>query len=536
MKRPQRWLILFLTAVAVAVALRLPRLDLRPMHGDEAIHAVKFGDLLEKGSYVYDPNEYHGPTLNFFTLVPAWLGGANNIQEVTDFTFRIVPVFFGVLTVLLLWLLADGLGKTATIIAAVFTAISPAFVFYSRYYIQEMLLVCFTLGIIACGYRYLKSRKVIWACLTGISMGLCHATKETCIIVFASIAAALVLTFLIDRRQSHKKITTIIKPRDGIIAIAAAVIVSALFYSSFFTNPTGVLDSIRTYLTYFDRGSGNSVHIHPWYYYLKMLIYWQYTAGPIWTEAVIILLAAAGIIAALVKKFDDANIHLLRFITFYTLIVTVVYSVVPYKTPWCLLGFHHGMILLAGIGAVAIVRLVPKVLPRLIIVLLLVATSGHLLWQSYLGNYKYYANSCNPYVYAHPTTDVYTVVEQLEELAQVHKDGKKMQIHFICPGCDYWPFPWYLRSFPNIGYWTEVTDEVTSASVIIASEKLGDQIIEKLDQLRPPGQKELYMRLFEKDIYLRPQNKLQGYIPFSLWNQLQQYRAGQTEKLPTKSQ
>ena len=194
------------------------------------------------------------------------------------------------------------------------------------------------------------------------------------------------------------------------------------------------------------------------------------------------------------------------------------------------------MILLAGIGVVAIVRLTPKVLPRLIIVLLLVGTSGHLLWQSYLGNYKYYTDCRNPYVYAHPTPDVYTVVEQLEELSQVHKDGKRIQIHFICPGCDYWPLPWYLRSFANIGYWTEVTDEVTNASVIIASEKLGDQIIAKLYELREPGQKELYMRLFEKDIYLRPQNKLQGYIPFSLWVQLQQYRAGQTEKQSTKSQ
>ena len=34
----------------------------------------------------------------------------------------------------------------------------------------------------------------------------------------------------------------------------------------------------------------------------------------------------------------------------------VVYSAIPYKTPWCLLGFLHGMILLAGVGAVVLVR------------------------------------------------------------------------------------------------------------------------------------------------------------------------------------
>jgi len=64
--------VLILAATIVALALRLPRLALRPMHGDEAVHADKFGDLLESGVYAYDPNEYHGPTLNYLTLVPAW--------------------------------------------------------------------------------------------------------------------------------------------------------------------------------------------------------------------------------------------------------------------------------------------------------------------------------------------------------------------------------------------------------------------------------------------------------------------------------
>jgi len=71
---------------------------------------------------------------------------------------RIVPVFFGVCLVLLLLLLIDGLGTAAAVYAAVLTAISAAMVFYSRYYIQEMLLVCFTFGAIVSGYRYAQSK------------------------------------------------------------------------------------------------------------------------------------------------------------------------------------------------------------------------------------------------------------------------------------------------------------------------------------------------------------------------------------------
>ena len=58
----------------IALALRLPGLAKRPMHGDEAVNAVKIGEDEGKG-YRYDPHEYHGPTLNYFSLIPAWLGG-----------------------------------------------------------------------------------------------------------------------------------------------------------------------------------------------------------------------------------------------------------------------------------------------------------------------------------------------------------------------------------------------------------------------------------------------------------------------------
>jgi len=127
-----------LLVALVALALRLTRLTNRPMHGDEAVNAVKFGDLLEEGFYRYDPHEYHGPTLNYLTLIPAWLGSAEKLAQVGEFTLRIVPVFFGILLVLMPLLLTRGLGKTVVILAVAFTAVSPAMVFYSRYYIHEM--------------------------------------------------------------------------------------------------------------------------------------------------------------------------------------------------------------------------------------------------------------------------------------------------------------------------------------------------------------------------------------------------------------
>jgi len=437
---------------------------------------------------------------------------------------RIVPVFFGVSLVLLVLLIGRGLGSSAAAYAAVLTAISPAMVFYSRYYIMEMLLVCFTFGAIVFGYRYTQSRKVAWAILAGMSMGLMHATKETCIIAFGSMFLALGMTLLMRRAKgSIVNAVRAVKPSHFLAFLAAGVVASSLFYSSFLSNPRGILDSVLTYTNYFDRADNNTLHIHPWYYYIKMLMYCRYFDGPRWSEALIVLLALVGFAAAMIKKgLSSANIHLVRFIGFYTLILTVVYSLIPYKTPWCMLSFLHGMILLAGVGAVVLVKLLPNVIPRLIILLLIFESSVFLTWKAYQSNYEYYSDSRNPYVYAHPTDEVFTIAQRIEEMARVHPDGYKMHIQVICPGKDYWPLPWYLRRFEyeTIDWWESVDNSVASAPLIICSPEVEAALTNKLYALTPFEQRQMYMFLFDEPYYmwLRPKVKLLGFVRKDLWD------------------
>ncbi len=543
--------VLILGATIVAAALRLPRLAQRPMHGDEAIHAEKLGRLLEDGYYRYDPHEYHGPTLNYLTLIPAWLSSAKNLTQVTEVTLRIVPVLLGMLLVLLSLLVLDGLGRTAAACAAFLTAISPAMVFYSRYYIMEMLLVCFTFGAMVCGYRYARSRNLVWALLAGAFLGLMHASKETCVIAFGSMLLALLLVLRTARRADRSALDGIktVKPWHLIAGLAAAAIVSTLFYSSFFSHPAGILDSVRTYATYWDRAGHSSLHIHPWYYYLRMLLYFRYGTGPAWSEAFIVLLAVAGCVVAVSKRrLPGSDLLLLRFVALYTLIMTVIYSVIPYKTPWCLLGFLHGMILLAGVGAAAMIELAPSlvtgidvsrrmliaaaatiklppnVLARTVIIVLLAASGGHLAWQAYLANYVYYADSRNPYVYAHPTTEVFTVANRVQELAQAHPDGRDMDIQVICPGRDYWPLPWYLRSFRRVGWYEEVPAGRPSAPVIIISLSVEAALTKKLYEQTPLELRQMYMYMFDEPYYvwLRPKVKLIGLARKDLWERFRQ--------------
>ena len=290
---PFRWYhtLLFLAALAAAAAFRVPRLDLRPMHGDEANQAIKTGILLETGRYEYDPFEHHGPTLYYFTLPILRLCGVHTIEDCTEPMLRALPVIFGIATVALLWLLRDALGPWATVWAALFLAISNALVYYSRYYVQETLLVCFTLGALAFGWRYLRRPCFGWAVCTGLCIGLMHATKETCVVLFAAIAAALALECMLAWRAGRLPRLRRIHAGHVAVAVFAAAVVSLTLFSSFCTHARGPLDSILTYTSYLHRAEGAgsaALHDKPWHYYLTLLAYTYHGEGPRWTEGLLL--------------------------------------------------------------------------------------------------------------------------------------------------------------------------------------------------------------------------------------------------------
>src|SRR4030066_150046 len=86
---------LFLCAVLGALLFRVVRLDVRPMHHDEANQAVKFGALLERGEYRFDPGDHHGPSLYYFTLPAARDPGARAPAKPSETTPRRGPGPFG---------------------------------------------------------------------------------------------------------------------------------------------------------------------------------------------------------------------------------------------------------------------------------------------------------------------------------------------------------------------------------------------------------------------------------------------------------
>jgi len=163
----------------------------------------------------------------------------------------------------------------------------------------------------------------------------------------------------------------------------------------------------------------------------------------------------------------------------YCAAVTVLFSLIPYKTPWNLLPFYQPMILLAGVGAAALFRWARRPVARALLALALAAGAAHLGHQCYLANFVYPADVRNPYVYAHTSTAVRRMIDSIDAIAAVHPDGENMLIRVIQPDGDYWPLPWLLRGYTRVGYWTDMP-ETPDAPVIIADPRLGPALDERL--------------------------------------------------------
>jgi uncharacterized protein (TIGR03663 family) len=502
-----------LLTVAIAFALRCPQPTARPMHNDEAVNTIKFRKLWEQGTYKYDPAEFHGPTLPYFTLAWAKLSGApKDFVQFSESNFRTLTILFGVGLILLLPLIADGLGRRAALCAGLFTAVSPAMVFYSRYYIHEMLLVFFTFLALAAGWRYTQRPKLAWAILAGIALGLMDATKETFVFTLVAAAIAFVANEFWRRRIDA---ATVAKPpkfkfNHLVLAAVAWLAVATILFSSFFTDAAGPLDSLRTYLPWTHRVEGASPHIHPRNFYLERLLFYHTTRGPIWSEGLIFIFACVAVVAVFRHKLPTGcNANFIRFLALYTIVLTVLYSVIPYKTPWCLLSFWHGMILLAGVGAVTLIERASSRFRRTAFAALLIIGTVQLSLEAWQVSVVRPTKPGNPYAYSQTSPDVLELTDQVEALARATPDGHQMVVKVIAPDSGYWPLPWYLRDFNKIGWWNEVPSD-PYAPVMIVSTKLNagldadkTHIMTGIFQLRPDAFFELYVDTNLWSNYLR---------------------------------
>jgi 4-amino-4-deoxy-L-arabinose transferase-like glycosyltransferase len=342
------------------------------------------------------------------------------------------------MAVLLVWIMVRPLGLWPALLAALLLAMAPAAVYYSRYFIQETLLVTFTLGAFVCGRAWWDRRGLGWAVGTGVCLGLMLATKANALVCVVAACLALAACRRMERTPW----------REVAIVGAVSAFVAAAFYSSFGGNWGGVRDALVTPFTMLGRvAGGESGHEKPWWYYLRLFVY-QKQGGYVWDESLLLLPALVGAVLGWRRG------GLPRFIAVYTGVMVAVFSLAPYKTPWQVINFVPGICILAAIALSSVRRWVA-------IPLALIVVAG-LGWQMRQAVYLRPADERNPFAYVHTVPDMLKV----PAIAAAVPAGVVKVI-----GREYWPLPWYLRARPVVGFWTEPPVDCDGVLVFVEADQ-----------------------------------------------------------------
>lgn len=329
-----RWAI-FLALSLLALAIRLPQLGARPMHTDEAINAYLTGELLAGEGFHYDSKDRHGPAL--YALAEPWAKGlgARQFSDLTESQLRRLPVLIGCLTILMLGAGVEMFGFIPCLVAAILFAVAPIPVYYSRYFIHETLFVAATLGLILSGWRAWHSQSLMAAALAGLCAALMFTSKETAVIHFFALGVVAVCAGWLPPRAKRPPLKVMA------VVVGVAVLVSVALFTWFGRN-WAVFTELAHAVSRFAGRAGGEGHEKPFGYYFTLL-------DPMW---VLFIVAIGGVYAAIWEATHQTG-KAPVLLVIYGGVVVLVYSAIPYKTPWLALNLWLPLALACGLGVAA---------------------------------------------------------------------------------------------------------------------------------------------------------------------------------------
>lgn len=515
--------------IVTATILRFYDLLLKPFHHDEGVNGFFLVTLFRSGTYQYDPQNYHGPTLYYFALASSYLFGLN------DFGVRFVTAIFGVLCVVLILFLRRYLGTIGALTAAMLIALSPGMVFISRYFIHEMLFVFFTLAVPFCAIKFIERGRagsvatgamaiLLLICLlpgtlnltaqiggtepeTKIIVGIMFFIVEVVIVVLLTQslllwengrpiylllgAACAALTFATKETAFISFGTMLIavfcvatwlkiwQPGKNNIWREPVELGLKNFRLSFAEPNSLVLTAILCFLVF---GYVNALFFSSFFTFPEG-INRAFEAYSLWTQTgskdhtqngffayLKWLWTMEGMLLALgalgtLIAFGKAKHRFAIFAALWAWGLFAAYSIIPYKTPWLAINFVLPLGLIAGYGINELATSHQQ-WKRGAAAFLAAVAFGTAAYQSINLNFYRYDDDSRPYVYAHSKREFNDLIKNIRRAAEVSGRGKEASILIVSP--DYWPMPWSLREYSGTAFFGRI-QPAENAEVIVGS-------------------------------------------------------------------
>ena len=365
------------------------------------------------------------------------------------------------------------IGGAGVLAAAALWAVNPMALWFHRDFIHETLFVAALTALLLCGWRALHDRAWRWSLCAGFAAGLAISCKETFIIHAAVLGlAALAGGAWPAFRQGPPRAA--LARIAGAGAVTLAVVIAA--YTWMGRHPSGPIDLATSFARLTQRAGGEG-HEKPWHYYPDLLARDGAT--------LLTILGALVAVGLLARHGRGRWAFFLAVACFGTL---AAYCAIPYKTPWLVLGVLPPAALLTGAlinratwRALHEVLPSPAVSPALLMggpVLLGAAlVMGALRSHHLVTNAR--AEILAPYAYAHTAGGLLKLPRRLDALKL-----KRDQARIAVVASDPWPLPWYLRRWPNTGFWQPGQDP-GKADVYITESDVDPALTRRLSGRRP---------------------------------------------------
>ena len=443
----RRQLLLPVLIMLLGAVLRLLFLDIKPPHFDEGINGWFCDQMAIKGYYSYDPTNYHGP-LHFYVLYGFLQLFGRNL-----WALRVPVVIVSLLTIFWLFLFRPFFGRAVTLLAALGMAIAPAFVFYNRYSIHETWLVFFMVlsywGFL--GVSKSQNPGHWWGLVLGLTGMI--LTKETYVIHVASFVIAFALLSILRRFKQGSEERAEKRPNIPILHLFSAILVGLFliifFYSGNFRHWQGLTGLVQSLSPWTKTGVDAAGHaktdydlfpILPQIPAFKVNWYWlKLFSAYEW-------FALGGLIFS-IRFWFGGNVGL-RLLSIYSAGVLAIYSLIPYKTPWCIISIEWPLLILGGALIVWIAEHSKKLI-AVAVSLLLFAQSA---WGMTRLNFFKFDDPKQMYVYVQTFRDYRKLIDPILEKASKDPDEYSKMSGLILLS-SYFPIPWLLGDFSDVGYY-----------------------------------------------------------------------------------
>ena len=448
----------------VAILTRFVMLDSRPMDHDESIHAYLSYEILRLKSYKYDP-AYHGPFLYFSTALLFHILGDS------EFTSRLIPVFFSIIGVFTAYNFKRWIGRGAYILAFLML-FSPSLLYYSRYLRNDTILVTSFLVVLYCYFRFTETKMGRFAYIGALFLAIMFTSKENSYIYFFILVSFILFYNLLKTR------TISIDKKDLKIFFVSTMLFLTIYvslYSAFFTDISGIERALIGSISHWFKMHEIDDHAKPWHYYPLLLLEYEFLS----------LGLAIVSIPIFYKRIKNERVSVIESFAFYWMLLTIsIYQTLSHKVPWLLL---HIVAPLAFFGSIYAGGKLHKSGFKLAFLIAAIATVVVACYVSYYNHSD--AREDLIYIQIQPSTI---------DLVKIVKERAKTQRGAIFePNHDYWPLPWYLRhtnvDFIHEGDLSKYNFIVTSEGWVEHCKKYGFKVVDKYE-LRPW----VYLFLMEK--------------------------------------